>query len=167
MWGRVNPMKKLKTPGLLTASLVLLGVAAVGCGGGGAPTDASEDKFCKELTSLFNDPSQIADMTDKEALDQIKAWAKDLEKVGTPKNISDEGREGFELMVEQVDKLDTDDTAADLDKLEEGLSDSEKKASEAFEKYTTDTCGQIDIDTPDLPELDVPEIDVPEIPAPS
>ena len=157
-------MKKLTTPGLLTASLVLLGAAAVGCGGGGAPSDASEGEFCKELTSLFNDPSKIGEMTDKQALDQIKGWAKDLEKVGTPKNISDEAREGFELMVEQVGKLDADDTAADLDKLEEDASASEKKATDAFEKYTTDTCGDFGIDAP---ELEVPEIDVPEIPAPS
>ena len=36
------------------------------------------------------------------------------------------------------------------------LSDSEKEATEAFEKYTTDTCGQMKLETPELPEVPAP-----------
>jgi hypothetical protein len=150
-------MKKLMNTGLLTASLVLVGASAVGCsGGGGAPTDASEDDFCKELTSLFSDLGTMAGSTDKEALATIKSWAKDLEKVGTPEGISDEARDGFELMIKQVEGLDEDDTTEDFQRMDEELSDSEKEATEAFEKYTTDTCGQMKLETPELPEVPAP-----------
>jgi len=144
----------MKTPlkhSMLTASLVLVGATALGCGGGGAPTDASEKEFCANLNSLFEDLGSMADASEQEAIATIKTWGEDLEKVGTPESISDEGREGFEVVVEQVAALDEDDTTEDFDKLEEDLSDSEKKASEAFEKYTADTCGELGAETPEVP----------------
>lgn len=146
-------MKKPARTGLLTATLVLVGASVAACGGGGAPTDASEDEFCTELTSLFSDVGSLADATDKEALASIKKWGEDLEKVGTPKDMSDEARDGFELMIKQVGDLDEGDTADELQKLDDDLSDSEEKATAAFEKYTADTCGAID---PELPEVPTP-----------
>lgn len=161
-------MNKAAKTGLLTATLVLVCASAVGCsnGGGGAPTDASEGEFCDSLTSLFPDPGAMADMTKEEGIAEIKAWAKDLQKVGTPENMSDEAREGFELMIKEVGKFGEDDTAASLESYQESLPESERKASEAFDKYSTDTCGSL-LDNQELPELEVPEIEVPEIPAPS
>ncbi|EON25756.1 MULTISPECIES: hypothetical protein [Nocardioides] len=145
-------MKKPAKTGLLTASLLLVGASVVGCGGGGAPTDASEKEFCDSLTSVFDDIDMSEQPSEKEALALIKAWAKDMEEVGTPENISDDARDGFELMIEQVGELKEDDSAADLEKLDESLSDSEKKATEAFEKYSTDTCGSMmDQDLPEVP----------------
>jgi hypothetical protein len=146
------PMKLMK-PGLLTASLVLVGASVVGCGGGGgAPTDASKDDFCKELNSVFTGVDLGGeDTTQKKVLAAIKSWAKDMEKVGTPENMPDEARDGFELMIKEVGDLEEDATTEDFINLEEELSEGETKASAAFEKYTTDTCG-----APELPEL--PEI---------
>jgi hypothetical protein len=145
-------MKKPAKTGLLTASLLLVGASVVGCGGGGAPTDASEKEFCDSLTSVFDDIDMSEQPSEKEALALIKAWAKDMQEVGTPENISDDARDGFELMIEQVGELKEDDSAADLEKLDESLSDSEKKATEAFEKYSTDTCGSMmDQDLPEVP----------------
>ena len=71
-----------------------------------------------------------------------------MEKVGTPEDISDEARDGFELMIKEVGELDADDTTQDFAEIEKDLSASEKKASTAFDTYTTDTCG-----APELPEL--------------
>ena len=151
-----GPMKKHRFPGLLTASLVLVGASAVGCGGGGAPTDASEDDFCKELLGLSTRLGTLADASQEEAIDSIKAWAKDLEKVGTPESMSDEARDGFELMVKEVAALDVDATTEDFQNLDEGLSEAEKEASAAFETYSTDTCGAMELDTPELPEIPTP-----------
>ncbi len=147
-------MTKLMRPGLLTASLVLVGASVVGCGGGGAPTDASEDDFCKELNSVFTEVDlggEGEDTTQQKMIAAIKTWAEDLEKLGTPENMPDEARDGFELMIKEVGDLDEDATTEDFINLEEDLSESETKASAAFEKYTTDTCG-----APEMPEL--PEI---------
>ncbi|CAA9371844.1 MAG: hypothetical protein AVDCRST_MAG60-151 [uncultured Nocardioides sp.] len=132
----------MRTPtkqALLTASLILVGASAVGCGGGGAPTDASEKEFCDGLTSLFTDMSSAGD-SEKEAVAAVKKWGGTMEEVGTPESISEEGRKGFELMMEQVAELDEGDTAKDLERMDEDLSDSDNKAIDAFDAYTTDTC---------------------------
>ncbi|WP_310525781.1 hypothetical protein [Nocardioides sp.] len=144
-------MKKPAKTGLLTATLVLVGASLAACGGGGAPTDASEDEFCKELNSLFSDLGSMAGTSQKEATASIKSWATDLEKVGTPKDMPDKARDGFELMIKEVGNLDENATSEDFTNLNEDLSAGEEAASSAFEKYSTDTCG-----APELPEL--PEI---------
>ena len=151
-------MTKPARTGLLTASLVLVGASLVGCSGG-APTDASEDEFCTGYLSLASDLGTLVDATDEEALDSIKTWAEELEQVGTPEDIPDEARDGFELMIEELAALDGDDTTEDFQLLD-NLSDAEAEASTAFEKYTTDACGAMQLDTPELPELQ-------EIPTPS
>jgi hypothetical protein len=148
-------MKKPAKTGLLTASLVLVGASAVGCSGG-APTDASVDEFCTSLTSLASKLGPLADASQREALDSIKAWAKDLEKVGTPEEMPDEARDGFELMIKEVATLNEDDTTEDFQKLNDDLSASEKEATAAFEKYSADTCGAMELDTPELPEVPTP-----------
>lgn len=135
---------KLK-PGLLTATLVLVGASAVGCGGGGAPSDASEKDFCASLNSLFEDLDLSAEPSEKEAVAAIKDWGKELEKVGTPEKISDEARDGFDLMIEQVGEIKAEE---DFDKLDDSLSDSEKKASAAFEDFASKTCGELGIEEP-------------------
>ena len=146
-------MSKHMLPGLLAASLVLVGASSVACGG---PSDASEDDFCKEFTSLSSKLGPLTETSQKEALAAIKSWAEGLEKIGTPEEMSDEAREGFELMVDEVAALDADDGAEGLQKLDDELSDSEQKATDAFEKYTEDTCGAMEFDTPELPEVPAP-----------
>ena len=148
-------MKKPAKTGLLTASLVLVGASVAGCGGG-PPTDATEDEFCTSLTSLAAKLGSLADASQKEAVGSIKAWAKDLEKVGTPEKMSDDARDGFELMIKEVAALDEDGTTEDFEKLDDDLSAKEKKASAAFEKYSADTCGDMGLDTPELPEVPAP-----------
>jgi len=148
-------MKKLVKPGLLTVSLMLVGTSAAGCGGG-APTDASKEEFCTSLTSLASKLGPLAEASQKEALASIKAWATDLEKVGTPEEMPDEARAGFELMIEEVAALDEDDTTEDFQKLDDEMSASEKEATAAFEKYSADTCGGMELETPELPEVPAP-----------
>jgi hypothetical protein len=145
-------MKNPAKTGLLTASLLLVGASVAGCSGG-APTDASEKEFCDSLTSVFEDVDLTDQPTEKEALELIKSWAKDLDKVGTPDDIPDEAREGFELMIKEVAKLRAQEDFAQLDA---DLSESEKKAAEAFDTYTTETCGPMGVETPELPELPTP-----------
>lgn len=144
---------KQKLPGLLTATLVLVGASAVGCGGGGAPSDATEKEFCDSLNSLFEDVDLSAEPSEKEAVAAIKDWGKGLEEVGTPEKISDDAREGFDLMIKQVSEISAQD---DFAKLDDALSDSEKKASAAFEDYAETTCGDIGIEEPELPEVPAP-----------
>ena len=85
---------------LLAASLVLVGATALGCSGGGggagAPTDATEEDYCAGYQSLFDDMSTMADATDAEIIAQIKDWATTMEETGTPEDMPEDARAGFE-----------------------------------------------------------------------
>jgi len=151
----------------LTAStaVLLIGAAASACGGGGAgggaPTDASEKEFCQTQSSLLED-LMPADMTnpelpsDEQMATAVKDWAKKIEDVGTPEDISDDARKGFEAIVEQANEIDASDFSIEkLEQLEAGGKDASaeaRKQADAFEKYLTDTCGN-PLDNLDLPEM--------------
>lgn len=139
---------KQKLPGLLTATLVLVAVSAVGCGGGGAPSDASEKEFCNSLSSLFKDVDLSAQPSEKQAVAAIKDWGKKMEQVGTPAKMSQKAREGFDLMVKQIGEIKAQD---DFAKLDGSLSESEQKASAAFEDYASKTCGDLGLNLPQVP----------------
>lgn len=127
-------------PALLAATLLLVGGAAAGCGGG-APTDAAEDDFCTTYNSLFTDMAEMADASEKEILVKIKEWGSRMEETGTPEGISDDARAGYEQTVEMLGDLDENASQEDFDKIEQDLTDEQKKQVDEFDKYTTDTCG--------------------------
>ena len=147
----------MKHPALFAASLVLIGGSAVACGGG-APADASKGDFCNTQLSIMDD----VDMTDpqnepdeKELASAIQSWGERMEKVGTPKGISDDARAGFEQIVDQAKDIDADDLDKDdLSKLDEELSGDEKKNGEAFSTYVSETCADMIQDQmPEMPEM--------------
>lgn len=110
---------------LVGASLALLGGMTVACGG--SPEDASEGDFCDAMAKV-QDTDDFEDTQD--AIDE-------LEDVGTPEDISDEGREGFEIMIDISGDSDSDDEANE--KLED-LDEDEQKAVSEFLKYESETC---------------------------
>ena len=134
---------------LLAASLVLVAGSAVACGGGGAdgaPADASEKEFCDGYSSLFTDmvPSEGATEGPDEAamLKSFKDWGNRMEEIGTPEDISDDARAGFELTVDQIDELEAKDLDDEgLEKLDDDLSKDETKQVDEFTTYLNDTCG--------------------------
>lgn len=142
---------------LHAASLVLTALAAVGCGGQ-APADASQEKFCGAYDSLFEDMGAMAEPDEGELIATIKAWGRRMQETGTPEDIPEEARRGFESSMEMIEELDEETTAEDFDKLDEQLSDAERDAVEAFDTWTTETCGSPldDMELPDMPEL--PEV---------
>ena len=127
-------------PALLAATLVLVGGAAAGCAGG-APTDAAEKDFCETYNSLFTDMAEMADASEKEIIVKIKEWGAKMDETGTPEDISDDARAGYEQTVAMLADLDENASQEDFDKIEQDLSDEEKKQVDEFDKYTTDTCG--------------------------
>ena len=132
---------------LLAASLVLVAAAAVGCGGGGGsggggtPSDASADDFC----GVFDDFNAAVvelgeDAENSELIAALKDTGEELEEVGTPEDISDDARAGFELTVKTIEDLDDDASEKELESLEEDFSDEEKEQSDAFNEYLSETC---------------------------
>lgn len=89
-------MKKMTA---LAISLLLVGFGTTACGGDGAadaPKDASVEDFCGALRGydLEADDANVADYID------------DMKQVGTPADMPDDARKGFEFMIEKATELD-------------------------------------------------------------
>lgn len=138
------------------ASAAALALVLAGCGGGGggggssAPEDASKEEFCKAYTSMLETMMSMDTGSDG-AVAALKDWGEKLDEVGTPEDIPDDAREGFEVIVEALSELDEDATQQDLEDLGGDLSQEEEKASEAFGEYVTETCP---MEAPDLPDME-------------
>lgn len=150
---------------LSVSSVVLLvGALASACGsggGGGAPDDASAKDFCQTQTSLLEDllPDDMTNPklpSGEDMAQAVKDWGAKIEKVGTPDDISDDARKGFERIVEMAGDIDPADFSIDkLDELQAGGAEASakaKKQADAFAKYLTETCGN-PLDSLDLPEM--------------
>ena len=145
------------------ATTLALGLALTACGGGGggssAPDDTSVETFCDAYNSIVDDlvdsidPAAPAEPSGEQVVTALKAWAEKLADAGTPDDMSDEARDGFELLIETADDLDPADfeSADFLDELDADFSADEQAASEAFTTYATDNC-ESPLDLPsDLP----------------
>lgn len=142
-----------------------LALVLAGCGGGGAsgsPTDASQDTFCESYTSGFVnafdeiDPEASQKEQAEVILESLKKWADEMEDVGTPEDMSDEARDGFELTLQSIQDLNADDLQDEeaMAELEDELSGDDKKAAEALQTYVTDNCDfglPEGMETPTLP----------------
>jgi hypothetical protein len=142
-------MTRIKRPAAAVGAAVLLALSLSACGG--APTDASKDDFCEAV----NDQSAFEDVDpeDTEAyVDALKEQAESLEEVGTPDDISDDAREGFEIYVDTIGDIDADDIDNPEDLEDEISKDDEKKVEEFF-TYQGETCTP---EVPDVEDLEIP-----------
>ncbi|MDT0202327.1 hypothetical protein [Nocardioides sp. AE5] len=120
---------RTKRLALTGASLVLLGGMMTACGGGSgsdAPTNASKEDFC-EAYKAVNEAEEFDDGRD--AVD-------DLKDVGTPEDIPDDARNGFEVLIDAVSDLkDEDDEIDDSD-----YTDEEQENVGAFLSWVSTYC---------------------------
>jgi hypothetical protein len=140
----MTPLKRIAGAG---SAAVLLAFSLTACGG--APTDASKEDFCDTFNSsadIFADIDPEAEPKDQagDVTDAYKEFADKLEEVGTPDGISDDGREGFEIFVEELGDLDEDDVEKFLEDPEKDIAevskDDEEKVNE-FTDYAGKECG--------------------------
>ncbi len=132
----------------LCASGVLLVVCSLSaCSGDRSrpPDDASLESFCGAYFRLFSgdiagiDPG-LSDADQHEVMvEAMRSWGDQLAVVGTPPDMSEQARAGFELSLRYAGDLDPDDVA-NLALLGEELTDDEMAATEAFEDYATQRC---------------------------
>lgn len=140
---------------LATAAVLLGALTACGGdgGGSGAPDNASKEDFCQAFNGLFGKVMAQATSGDSSAMIRaLKDWAADIEKVGTPSDMPDDARHGFELFVDQAKQIDDDATLEDLQNLGEDLSADDQADGEAFSTWTTQNCPM------DLPSLDASDL---------
>ncbi len=150
----------------LSSAVLLVSAVTTACGGGGsgAPADASEEEFCDAQSSLLEDllPGDMTtpEMPSNEDMAQsVKDWGAEIEEVGTPEDIPDAARAGFEAIVEQAKDIDAADFDTEkLEELEMGGADASaevKEQAQAFSDYLTETCGNPmdNLEMPEMPEM--------------
>ncbi|WKN48630.1 hypothetical protein [Nocardioides sp. Arc9.136] len=146
-----------------TSSLLLLAPLAAACGGddeaSSAPDDASTEDFCTAYSSIFE--SLVAAPTDgseseqeQAAVDALKEWSAKMKDVGTPSDLPDDARQGFELVLEQAQDIED---VEDLSELEDSgdYSDSEQEQMKALNTWMTENCAD------QMPGMGAPSAEAP------
>ena len=132
---------------LLAAPLLVVGLLA-GCGdddGGGAdgadaPSDASVEAFCQPFVDMLQEVSaQGEDLSDADAVRLAKETADKLRETGTPADMPEDARRGFELVVEKLAELPDDATKDEVEKAQE-LTEEEQTYSTALSQYIASKC---------------------------
>ncbi len=110
-------------------------------GGASAGGDASKDDFCTAFNGLVTDVLAKAGTGDlSDAVSAIKDWAANMKEVGTPSDMPDDARQGFEVFVEAASNIDEDATLGDLQSLGSELSQADQDAGESFGSWATENC---------------------------
>ncbi len=134
----------MKAPALTIASLALVLTGVAGCGddgGGGAPTDASAEDFCATFEGLGEEVGALGDDPDAaEVVEMFKAGAEDMAETGTPEDMPDDARAGFELIVSSIEDLSDDASLEDVEGLDSDFSESDQENSDALDEYLNETC---------------------------
>ena len=126
---------------LVIASLVLVAGTTVGCGDDGPPTDASKDDFCGIFDDMLTELGKLGpDAEPAEAVKTLKKTGEDLAEVGTPEDMPEAARDGYQFILDEIEKLDEDATREDIGDLGGDATDDEQKSMDAYEKYLQDTC---------------------------
>jgi hypothetical protein len=145
----------------MRAAVTIAGMALVlggltGCGGsddgGGssASDDASKADFCEAFNGFYEKiVAAGADASSSEMIQTLKEWAADIEDVGTPSEMPEDARRGFEDFVDAARDIDDDATFEDLRELGNDLREEDDKDGEAFGDWTTENCP---LDLPGIPD---------------
>ncbi|MDO9495494.1 MAG: hypothetical protein Q7J48_07315 [Nocardioides sp.] len=148
---------------LLAASLVLLGGTMTACGddsddgGGGSDDTVSTAEFCDAITDVQEayskvDPENLAEEDVRGVKDAVAALA----DLGLPEDVSDEAREGFDLVADAIADLPDDASIEDLSIAGEEFSEEDDAKSEAFDDYVEETCVESGSE-PEAPSTDSTE----------
>jgi len=132
------------------AGLAIAATTLTACGGGSgsdAPENASTEDFCnaidprKAMGDL--DMEELAGLSEDEqkekAKEVLQSWAEGLADVGTPENIPDDARKGYEEAVDQIEEIDWDASMEDVEKQLDDL-ETDSDDTDAFEEYVKDEC---------------------------
>lgn len=128
---------------LIAASLVLIAGALVGCGGddgGSAPKAASVDDFCTAFEQVTKDTSGVSQDDTEAQIQAAKDAVAKLADVGTPKDIPDDARAGYELLIDTIKNVDDNASQDELTAIFDDFSETDQKTFLAFVTYVGKTC---------------------------
>ncbi len=135
-------LRRLAAGGVLVLVSVLTACSDDGGGqdAADAPDDASMEDFCEAFNGLVEDVLAEASTDPSAMVRAVKDWAADIAEVGTPADMPDDARHGFELFVEHAADLDDDAGLEDLQNLGSELSEEDQADGEAFTEWTQENC---------------------------
>jgi hypothetical protein len=134
----------MKRMSLLAAPVLAVGLLA-GCGDDGAdaadaPSNASVEEFCQPFVDMLQEVTeQGEDISDEDAVALAKETADKLREAGTPEDMPEDARQGFELVVKKLADLPDDATKDEVEKAQ-ALTEEEQKYSDALSKYIAEKC---------------------------
>ena len=138
-------MTSIKRPLALAGATVLMGLTLTACGGS-YPTDASKDDFCNGFKDIVSATTSVkGDEPNESEWKKIQKAYGDLGDTGTPKDIGDDERKGFEAMVDAITDLDYKDAKKafgdkDGSSSVPGVSKDDEKNIEKFTTYVGKNC---------------------------
>jgi hypothetical protein len=132
---------------IASGAFLLTGLTACGgdSDGGGsgtsAPADASSEDFCTAFNGLYEKVlGNVTSADTSQAIKAFKEWAADMKDVGTPEDMPDDARHGFDVFVDAAANIDDDATVADLQNFGDDLSEEDQSAGETFGDWASDNC---------------------------
>jgi len=143
-------MTFIKRCAVAGTTAVLLAFSLTACGGddasdaSDAPDDASVEDFCE----AFNEDDGLdEDASAEEQVDAAKEQADKVIEAGTPEDMTDDEREGFEIFVDAIKDLD-EDAIKDFEGAEDenayrealGVDEDEFEKVTAFLTYSSEAC---------------------------
>lgn len=127
---------------LTIAGLALAFTGVTGCGSDDPPAAASEDDFCANFAEFDKTLESFGDDPDVGVVVKaMKEIADDMVDTGTPEDMPDDARAGFEFTIDRFQSLDDDASEEDVVALGEDISETDEKNSAAFDEYLASTCG--------------------------
>jgi hypothetical protein len=144
---------------LLAAPLLVVGLLA-GCGDGGAdssggadagdaPGTASVAEFCQPFVDMLEEVSAQGDeLSDADAVRLAKETADKLRETGTPDDMPEDARKGFELVIAKLADLPDDATKDEVEKAQQ-LTEEEQAYSTALSQYIASKCADQLVPTDD------------------
>jgi hypothetical protein len=116
-------------------------LAACGSPAGAAPTDASREDFCAAISwftteGLDRFTGGEFPPAEDDLADLARDWSARLVEVGTPENMSDDARAGFEKFVDRIDDIEGGDIAS----MGWDGDNPDGDAETGFSNYVTNAC---------------------------
>jgi hypothetical protein len=139
----------------LLVSLLLAAGLLTGCGGGDSDSSdsdsssggdassaaASTEDFCGGFKDLVAQFQQLgAGAKPAEAVKVLKKAGDDLADVGTPSDMPEEARAGFDFVLDEIDKLDDDASRKEIEQLGAAASKQQQTDMMAYTTYLQQTC---------------------------
>lgn len=132
-----EPMKTVR----LAATLLIAGVALVGCGSDEAePEPSAQEKFCVAYRDFYDQSSNNPDASETEVISRMKSFAATLENLEAPSEMSDEARKGMDTWIEMIGDLPDGATQDDVVALDTQLSRKKSSALRAYNDFGNVVC---------------------------